>query len=211
MNKYDTILEGLESGDLEFKFFDEVYYKQDNKWKRRRKTYAEQVAEYTAEATAAAQAKVDEANAKVAEAEAAKQAALDAASASQAAANTAIEGFVGDAPENLDSIAEIAGYITKATVVLKSASFNITGADANKVMFINTTNAVTVTLPTDSTIPTGTEIAFIRNNTGIVTFAVTGGASLSSAENKLSIKNQYGTAAVIKVNDFDWVLTGSLE
>ena len=73
MNKYNTILEGLQSGDLEFKFFDEVYYKQDNRWKRRRKTYAEQVAEYIAEANTVAeetaQIKLDEANQTLEDAE----------------------------------------------------------------------------------------------------------------------------------------------
>ena len=184
---------------------------QGDRWKKHMYSFLELQQRAGEAAQAAIVQQIADAEQAKADALAAKQEAETAATTAAGAANVVVGELTANAPETLDTFAEIAEAITKATVVLKSASFNITGADANKVMFINTTNAVTVTLPTDSTIPTGTEIAFIRNNTGTVTFAVTGGASLSSAENKLSIKNQYGTAAVIKVNDFDWVLTGSLE
>lgn len=131
MNTYNTILEGLESGDLEFKFFDEVYYKQDNKWKRRRKTYAEQVAEYTAEAnaiaTATAQVKVDEANQALSDAEAM----IDSFGATNAIYVYGTGTMVGTTLTLTDANIKASTYITVTPLSETAGTWSVESADGS--------------------------------------------------------------------------------
>lgn len=85
--------------------------------------------------------------------------------------------------------------------------------DAATILNCNSGSAITITIPLNAVVafPVGSEIAFIRKNTGAVTIAGSAGVTVSSADSKYKIKGQYGTAAVLKVAENEWVLAGSLE
>jgi hypothetical protein len=72
-----------------------------------------------------------------------------------------------------------AGVIITENV--KTASHTLEIADQSKVVAMNNTVTVTVTVPNDSTtnFPTGTVIRISRNNTGVVNLAAAAGVTLS--------------------------------
>jgi hypothetical protein len=98
-----------------------------------------------------------------------------------------------------------------ASIVEKTATFTVDTTEANKVVVINTASNITITLPTDAAnanLPVGTQIAFIRNGSGTVTFASS--ATILSDASKKSIKAQYTSAAVVKIAADTWQLVGNL-
>jgi hypothetical protein len=94
-----------------------------------------------------------------------------------------------------------------------TANYTVVLDDAATILNCNNTSGITITIPLNATValPVGTEIAFIRKNTGEVTIAGAVGVTISSADSKFKIKGQYGTAAVLKVAENEWILAGSLE
>lgn len=105
----------------------------------------------------------------------------------------------------LDKANRLANIVTTST-----SPVNITNSDADKVFVFENSSALTVNLPNDAgaTIPIGTQIAFIRNGTGTVTFAGTG--TILSDASKKGIKARYTSAAVVKVAANTWQLVGNL-
>ena len=98
-----------------------------------------------------------------------------------------------------------------ANIVEKTDSFTIATTEASKVVVINTASDITITIPTNTANPDlviGTQIAFIRNGTGTVTFA--GSPTILSDGSKKSIKAQYTSVALIKIASDTWQLVGNL-
>ena len=94
-----------------------------------------------------------------------------------------------------------------------TGNYTVALDDAATILNCNNGSAITITIPLNAvvTFPVGTEIAFIRKNAGAVTIAGSVGVTISSADSKFKIKGQYGTAAVLKVAENEWILAGSLE
>lgn len=92
----------------------------------------------------------------------------------------------------------------------KTAGFSLGLADANKVFAMQNSTAATITVPDDNgaAFPIGTQIAFIRNGAGTVTFG--GSGTILSDASKKSIKAQYTAAALLKVAADTWQLVGNL-
>lgn len=143
--------------------------------------------------------------------------AIDAADAAIMGASTiaaatltdAKSQIVGNAPENLDTIEEIANAITKTANQTLTASFVVDSTHLNNLIICNSAGTISVTLIDDQTIPVGSEVAFLRQGAGAVQF-VASGVTIISTGGKLSIKDQYGTAAIMKVTDTIWSLVGGL-
>jgi hypothetical protein len=78
------------------------------------------------------------------------------------------------------------------------------------VVLNNGATDITITLPTDAAeaLPIGTQMSFIRNGTGTVTFA--SAATILSDGSKKKIKAQYTSAAVVKIAADTWQLVGNL-
>jgi len=98
-------------------------------------------------------------------------------------------------------------------VIAEVNNHNLLSTDAGKVLTMNSTSARTYTIQTDANapMPVGTEIAFIRLNTGSVTINPASGVTLNSIDNKRAIKGRYGSAVALKLSADNWVLIGSLE
>jgi hypothetical protein len=76
-------------------------------------------------------------------------------------------------------------------------------------VYDNSTSGV-MSVPTESHIPVGTRYTFIQTQTLAFSFAVTGGASLFSFENKFTSAGPYAICNLIKTAAYEWFLTGDL-
>jgi hypothetical protein len=94
-----------------------------------------------------------------------------------------------------------------------TANATLALADEGKVLRVNSSSNLTVTIPLNSSVafPTDTEIAILRYGTGTVSISPTAGVTLESADGERKIRNRYGSVALKKIAENEWVLVGSLE
>jgi|WetSurSiteA1Bulk_404760.scaffolds.fasta_scaffold00619_2 hypothetical protein len=97
----------------------------------------------------------------------------------------------------------------------KTISYTLTGTDSGKVILINSTSNLTVTLPQTSaeTIANGFHCRVIRRGTGTVTFAIQGTDTIESVSNYVTISGRYGEVEVTKIVNGTpnvWHLSGNL-
>ena len=108
------------------------------------------------------------------------------------------------------------GLDAKANSVLslseKTANHTIQLVDAGKVLIFDSASNLVVTVPLDSTLdfPVGSQIAFLRNGIGEVTFEGASGVDIRSVDDNLGISDQYGSAVLLKIAANEWQLVGSL-
>ena len=128
-----------------------------------------------------------------------------------------IDTFSGNVTYQGSFLATVDQLDLKANTTLslnpQTANYTVVSADAGKVLTMDSTSARTYTIQTDTSapMPVGTEIAFIRLNTGSVTINPASGVTLNSIDNKRAIKGRYGSAVALKLAANNWVLIGSLE
>lgn len=98
----------------------------------------------------------------------------------------------------------------------KTTSFTISAADTGKTLDVNSTSAVTITVPLDSAVnlPIGTQLAFIQAGTGQVSFApaTSGGTTVTilSKNSNRRIASRYSQAILVKKAANTWYLMGDL-
>lgn len=98
-----------------------------------------------------------------------------------------------------------------AAMVTVEASRTLLTTDAGKALYVNKTDLVTITLPTDAVyLPVGTEIEVAQEGVGPVVFAPCEGVTLHSPGEARQIAEQYGVAVLRKVGANDWRLAGAL-
>ena len=112
----------------------------------------------------------------------------------------------------LDGSSKVTAAQASATVQTKTASATLALADEGKFTYVNSTSALTMTIPANATVafPIGTEMEFCRYNTGTVTFAAASGATLLSVDSVKTIGNRYGCVALKKILVNTWLLSGDL-
>lgn len=95
----------------------------------------------------------------------------------------------------------------------KTANHTLEKVDAGKVLIFNNEDPLTVTIPLNSSVdfPIGTQIAFLRNGTGTVTFAAPSGVDIRSLDDAVEIAGQYASAVLLQIAVDEWQLIGSLE
>lgn len=110
-------------------------------------------------------------------------------------------------------IVNITKPVTKPTEAISGAAYTLVIGDKDRVKTWALTTNTVVTIPADSTtnFPVGTQIGFIRQNTGKVNIVPAAGVTLNSIDGKRFIKGTHGTAAIIKTAANTWTLAGSLE
>jgi hypothetical protein len=93
------------------------------------------------------------------------------------------------------------------------STYSVATTDASKVKVYNGTTNLTITISNSSSYPVGAEIAFIKRNTGTVTFGNVSGQYTILAD-KLKIKSK-GSAVLLKIDNTAganvWSLVGNLE
>jgi hypothetical protein len=108
-----------------------------------------------------------------------------------------------------DGIANFTGTPSNA----QTGDYTLVLADKGKVLRVNSATNRTVTIPLNSSVafPIDTEIAILRYGTGTVSISPTAGVTLQSKSGERKISGQYGSVALKKIGENEWVLVGSLE
>lgn len=107
-------------------------------------------------------------------------------------------------------------YGDNALLTSKTASFTLELANAGKTIEVDSTSSIVITIPKDSVLsfPTGSQISFIRSNTGLVSFQAADNVvtSILSKNNAKKISSQYSSATLIKKSSSPdaWYLIGDL-
>jgi hypothetical protein len=116
-------------------------------------------------------------------------------------------------PINSNDLNDIKTNIEYVTLETISSSVTLALADAGTVKNCTNGSAITITIPSNNSVtyPIGTEIGFIRQGAGTISFAPASGVTLQSIDTKRRIKGQFGAAAIVKTATDTWSLTGSLE
>jgi len=112
----------------------------------------------------------------------------------------------------LDGNTKVTAAQASARIVSATASKTLALTDAGSFQQVNSTSAITITIPTDANVafPVGTEIEFVRWNTGTVTFAGASGVTLNSVDSKKTIRARYCCAGLKKISTDTWLLVGDL-
>jgi hypothetical protein len=97
-----------------------------------------------------------------------------------------------------------------------TANATLALADEGKVLRVNPVTAadnITITVPPNGDVAfvVDTEIAIVRFNTGTVTIVAGSGVTIRSKNSETKISGQYGSVALKKIGENEWVLVGSLE
>jgi hypothetical protein len=113
----------------------------------------------------------------------------------------------------LDGNEASAFALVSPTTDTKTGNYTLDTSDAGKVLRINSSSNLTVTIPLNTTaaIEVNAEIAIIRYGTGTVSISPISGVTLNSANTYRKIKDRYGSAALKKIATNEWILVGSLE
>jgi hypothetical protein len=92
-------------------------------------------------------------------------------------------------------------YSNYAYIVTKVANYTLQPEDSNKIIIVNSSGTVTITLPQTSnvTISEGFSCLVIRRGIGNVLFAIEGSDILESRNSGVSIGNVHSSATVLKI------------
>jgi hypothetical protein len=98
-----------------------------------------------------------------------------------------------------------------ATNAQGGSTYTIAQTDAGKVVELSNSVGVTLTVPTNATVPLaiGTQINLLQTNSGQVTVAAAGGVTVNGTPG-LKLRTQWSFATLIKRSSDLWVLVGDL-
>jgi hypothetical protein len=93
-------------------------------------------------------------------------------------------------------------------VTERTASYTLQLTDKNSFIKMNSTTAVTVTIPTNASVafPIGTKIAIMKYGTGDVTIVGATGVTLRDPNNQATITTQYDVRVIVKIGTNEWVV-----
>jgi hypothetical protein len=116
-----------------------------------------------------------------------------------------------DLNDNATTIDGAIASLRKPSIVEVTTSKTLGLTDASTVQNSTSATSVTITIPTDAAVafPVQTQIAFLREGAGTVTFAGAG-VTINAEGAKRSISAQYGACCLVKTATNTWSLTGAL-
>lgn len=116
------------------------------------------------------------------------------------------------------SAAELSGTKVKpsqasSAIDTKTADFTLALADSGKMLLVNSGNDITVTIPTNASVAfdIGAEIEIARMGAGEVAIAGAAGVTINSLLSMTGVSDQYGVAALKKLDTNEWLLAGALK
>lgn len=91
-------------------------------------------------------------------------------------------------------------------------TYTLALTDVAKVISLTNASAITLTVPTNSSVafPTGTQILLYQGGAGQVTISPAGGVTVRSEGAKLLMFDQYAVAGLLKIDTDEWVAFGNL-
>lgn len=113
---------------------------------------------------------------------------------------------------SLNANGKVAAAQTSAEQTAETASFTLALEDAGKLMRVNASSAVTITIPTNAGVafPPNTEIEFVQFGNGALTFSGANGVSIYSLDGALTTAGKYAVACLKKIYTDVWLLSGAL-
>lgn len=103
-------------------------------------------------------------------------------------------------------------YGDSAQLLSKSADFTLSLSDSGRTLDVDSATSVTITIPTNASVPflTGTQIAFIQTGVGQLIFTAASGVTLLSKNSNKKVAARYSPATLIKRDTDTWILIGDL-
>jgi hypothetical protein len=89
-------------------------------------------------------------------------------------------------------------------------TYTVAASDAGDLITLINSSPIALTVPTNATIPfaIGTQITIAQGGTGKVTVAGAVGVTVNAADGYLSLRTQWSTGTLIKVDTNAWILIG---
>jgi len=89
-------------------------------------------------------------------------------------------------------------------------TYTIAATDAGDLITLTNSSPITLTVPTNATIPfaIGTQVTIAQGGAGKVTVAGAVGVTVNAADGYLSLRTQWSTGTLIKVATNSWILIG---
>jgi hypothetical protein len=91
-------------------------------------------------------------------------------------------------------------------------TYTLVAGDAGDLVTLTNASAITLTVPTNATVPfaIGTQITILQNGAGQVTVAGAVGVTLVATDSSTKLRTQYAAATLIKIATNSWVLIGDI-
>jgi hypothetical protein len=91
-------------------------------------------------------------------------------------------------------------------------TYTLALADDGKLVTLNNGSAITLTVPTNTSVafPVGAEVDLAQLGAGQVTVSAAGGVTLDSYQSKVAIAGQFAAATLKKLATNTWLLVGNL-
>ena len=92
-------------------------------------------------------------------------------------------------------------------------SYTLVAGDAGDLVTLTNGAAITLTVPTNASVPfaTGSQITIIQSGAGTVTVVGDTGVTVNSADADLKLRVQWSAATLIKLGTNNWVLIGDIK
>lgn len=89
-------------------------------------------------------------------------------------------------------------------------TYTLAATDAGDLVTLTNASAVTLTVPTNASVPfaTGTQITITQSGVGKVTVVGAVGVTVNSADSYLSLRTQWSAGTLIKTGTNSWILIG---
>jgi hypothetical protein len=93
-------------------------------------------------------------------------------------------------------------------VTERTSSYTLQLSDKNSFIKMTSSSAVTVTIPTNSSVPlpVGTKVAIMKYGTGDVTIQGAAGVTVRDPNNQATITTQYDVRVIVKIGTDEWVI-----
>lgn len=100
-----------------------------------------------------------------------------------------------------------------STIDQKTGNYTLVLDDRGKVVEVNSSLGVTITVPTNASVAfaTGAMVAVTRRGAGDVTIAGSAGVTLRSDSGRLKIGKQYAAVVLLKIGTDEWMVLGNLK
>jgi hypothetical protein len=89
-------------------------------------------------------------------------------------------------------------------------TYTIAATDAGDLVTLTNSSPITLTVPTNATIPfaIGTQVTIAQGGVGKVTVAAAVGVTINAADGYLNLRTQWSTGTLVKVATNGWILIG---
>jgi hypothetical protein len=110
-----------------------------------------------------------------------------------------------------DRVIGSAEYDSLSLNAQTGTTYTLVLADAHKVVTLNNSSAITLTVPPNSSVAfeTGDQVNLLQLGAGQVTVAAGSGVTLRAQGTRVKLNGQYALATLVKIGTDEWVLVGN--